>query len=426
MDSEVTIPDKLMPLFQPRRYKVIYGGRGSAKSWSVARALLTLGAMKPLRIICAREIQISIADSVHRLLCDQIGELRLDSFYVTKEAEILGANGTSFVFKGLRQQDIGKIKSLEGADICWVEEAQTVSDRSWQILTPTIRKPESEIWLTFNPELASDPTFTRFVEQPPGDAWLCEMNWRDNPWFTPELERERQDTLHRDKESYDNIWEGKCRSIVAGAIFARELTEARNEGRICKVPFDPVLPVDTFWDLGVGDATAIWLAQSIGSEVRLIGYHEATGEGLPYYADWLKRQGYNYGKHWAPHDIQVREFGSGRSRIEVARQLGIKFLMVPRAGSGDAEALEERIHASRMVFPKCWFDAQATKAGILALSSYRRAYNANLDEFKPQPVHDMASHGADAFGHMAVSLRTEPKRVPYVAPAALGQGGWMS
>lgn len=424
-EIEHAFPPKLVPaLFQPSRYKVLYGGRGSAKSWSIARALLLLGSEAPLRIFCAREIQLSIADSVHQLLANQVSELGLSNFYQVQDTAIIGANGTEFIFRGIRSQDINKIRSLEAIDICWVEEAEAVLKKSWDVLTPTIRKAGSEIWISFNPDLEDDEAYGRFVLNPRKDAIVIEMNWRDNPWFPAVLEAERQDCLIRDPDSYDTIWEGKCRSTVAGAIFANELKAAREAGRIASVPHDPALPVHTFWDLGVGDATAIWFAQQISSEIRLVDYHEAEGEGLPYYAKVLKDKGYNYGKAWAPHDIQVREFGSGRSRIEVARSLGINFLMVPRAGSGDAEALEERIHASRMVFPRCWFDADKCRAGIKALSSYRRDFNQRLDEFKATPVHDWASHGADAFGHMAVSLRPEPTYQPFVPPPRV-EGGWM-
>jgi phage terminase large subunit len=420
-------PPKLEPLFNPSRYKILYGGRGAAKSWGIARALLLLGSMRPLRVLCAREIQLSISDSVHHLLADQVDQLGLGHFYNVQHTTIIGANGTEFIFTGLRQQDIGKIKSFEGIDICWVEEGQAVTKKSWDVLTPTIRKEQSEIWVSFNPELEEDEAYARFVTAKPTNAQIININWRDNPWFPQVLEDERLDCLKRDPESYETIWEGKCRSTVAGAIFATELKAAREAipARICAVPYDPVLPVNTYWDLGVGDATAIWFEQHIGAEVRLIDYYEAQGEGLPHYAKVLSDRKYNYGKHWAPHDIQVREFGSGRSRIEVAAQLGIKFNMVPRAGSGEAEALEERIHASRMIFPRCWFDADKTRAGLKALASYRRDYNARLEEFKATPVHDWASHGADAFGHMAVSLRTVTEAKPYVAQPKV-VGGWLS
>ena len=424
--GEIRFPRKLKPLSQPARYKVLYGGRGSAKSWSIARHLLLEGVKRPLRILCAREIQLSITDSVHHLLADQISQDQdWQAFYAVGHTSIKGRNGTEFIFTGLRQQDIGKIKSYEGIDICWVEEAQAVTKKSWDVLTPTIRKADSEIWISFNPELEEDEVYSRFVLNKPSSCVTIQMNWRDNPWFPAVLDAERLDCLERDPDSYDTIWEGKCRSTVAGAIFASELKAAREAERITSVPHDPALPVHTFWDLGVGDATAIWFAQQVASEIRLIDYYEAEGEGLPFYAKVLKDKGYNYGKHWAPHDIEVREFGSGRSRIETARSLGINFLLCPRAGSGNAEALEERIHASRMLFPRCYFDAERTRAGIKALSSYRRAYNQSLDEFKATPVHDWASHGSDAFGHMAVSIKTEREIRQYVPPPSAGAGGWM-
>jgi len=185
-EVDAAFPAKLRPLFQPRRYKVLYGGRGGAKSWGVARALLILGAQRPLRVLCAREVQKSLRDSVYRLLCDQIEALGLSSVYEALEAEIRGPGGTQFLFVGLSSVTIDSIKSYEGVDVAWVEEAHSVSDRSWQILMPTIRKPGSEIWVTFNPHLDSDPVYQRFVLAPHPDAWVQEVNWRDNPWRSEE------------------------------------------------------------------------------------------------------------------------------------------------------------------------------------------------------------------------------------------------
>lgn len=424
--GRVDIPAKLLPLLQPKRWKIVYGGRSGAKSWSIARALLTLGTNRPLLIVCGRETMNSIADSVKSLLDNQIENLQLEHFYKSNDTDIVGENGTQFIFKGLREQDVKKLKSLEGADILWVEEAETLTIESWRVISPTIRKPGSEIWVSFNPEFEDSATYQRCVINPPADAWIQKVGWQDNPWHTIESERERLDTLHRDSESYANIWEGECRSIIAGAIFAKELVAARNEGRICNVPHDPILPVDSFWDLGTGPQCAIWLTQSVASEVRVLKYIEGgEDEGMPHFAAALQALPYNYRNHWAPHDIQVREFGSGRSRIETARKLGISFKMVPRAGSGDAEAREERIHAAKMLFSRCWFDSEGTRVGVKKLGLYRRGYNAALGELKPQPVHDMASHAADAFGHMAVSLREALEPAKYKAAPSLGRGGWM-
>lgn len=204
-------------------------------------------------------------------------------------------------------------------------------------------------------------------------------------------------------DEYAQEYECSFEAAIKGAIFAKELDAARSAGRIGSVPYDPALPVDTDWDLGIGDAMAIWFSQSTkGGEVRLIDYYEAQGEGFPFYAKVLQAKGYSYGQHWAPHDIQVREMSSGRSRQEVAAAHGIRFELTPRLGMGTGNEVEEGIHAARMLFARCWFDAEKCKAGLEALTNYRRDYNTRLQEFKATPVHDWASHGADAFRGLAV------------------------
>lgn len=204
-------------------------------------------------------------------------------------------------------------------------------------------------------------------------------------------------------DEYAQEFECSFEAAVKGAIFAKELEAARTGKRITTVPYDPSLPVDTDWDLGIGDAMAIWFSQSLRSgEVRLIDFYESSGEGFPHYVQVLASKGYVYGKHWAPHDIQVRELSSGRSRLEVAASQGIKFQVTPRIHGEVGNEVEEGIHAARMLFPRCWFDAERCKAGIEALMHYRRDYNQRLEEFKATPVHDWASHAADAFRGLAV------------------------
>jgi len=222
-DTEAgALPFKLGFLLARSRYKIIYGGRGSAKSWSAARALLLRGAEEPLRILCTREFQNSLLDSSHRLLADQVVELGLSDFYTVQKKTIIGANGTVFIFAGLRH-NISKIKSFEGADIVWVEEGQNVSKQSYDVLIPTIRKPGSEIWVTFNPDLEEDEAYQRFVVWPQADSKVQKVNWNDNPWFPEELRREKDHLKARDLEAYNNVWEGHCRSHVAGALWTKEM-----------------------------------------------------------------------------------------------------------------------------------------------------------------------------------------------------------
>lgn len=202
------LPDYAAPLFEPHRYKVLWGGRGAGRSWSVARALLIEAATTPLRVLCTREFQVSIADSVHRLLTDQIARLGLP--YQVTQREIRHPNGSLFIFEGLRH-NVTKIKSMEGIDRCWVEEAERVSAASWDVLIPTIRAPGSEIWVTFNPDLESDPTYQRLIVNPPPDAWVARVSADDNPWFPDTLRAERAYLYRVDPDAASHVWGGECR-----------------------------------------------------------------------------------------------------------------------------------------------------------------------------------------------------------------------
>lgn len=226
-------------------------------------------------------------------------------------------------------------------------------------------------------------------------------------------------------DEYDQEFECSFEAAVKGSIYAREMEAAREAKRITEVPYDPAMPVDTDWDLGIGDAMAIWFSQSTKSgEVRLIDYYEASGEGFPHYAKLLADKGYAYGKHWAPHDIQVRELSSGRSRLEVARSLGIKFDVCPRLHESVGGEVEEGIHAVRMLFPRLWFDQKRCKAGLEALVHYRRDYNQRLNEFKATPVHDFASHACDAIRGLAVRHQVPREAAAKKRAEQPKQWGW--
>lgn len=217
----LSIPEKMLPLLEPKRFKVMHGGRGGGKSHTVAQVLLALGLQKPLRILCVREVQKSLAESSMQVIKDYIGRLGLGDYYESLKSEIRAVNGTSFAFAGLQDHTAESIKSYEGVDIVWVEEAQSVSANSWNILIPTIRKAGSEIWATFNPTLEDDYVYERFVLGHDPDAWVVQVNWRDNPWFGKEMDTERQKMRSMNEDLYQHVWEGKCRSI-AGFLFKRE------------------------------------------------------------------------------------------------------------------------------------------------------------------------------------------------------------
>lgn len=416
-EATADFPEKLAFLFSPKRYKVLYGGRGGAKSWGVARALLIMGAQKKLRILCAREFQNSIADSVHKLLSDQIQELGLSSLYEIQRNKIAGRNGTEFGFEGLRH-NITSIKSYEGADICWVEEAQTVSKSSWDTLIPTIRKDGSEIWLTFNPLLESDETYQRFVKKPPANAEVVKLGWQDNPWFPDVLRTEMETLKDRDFDAYLNVWEGECRQILDGAVYANELRRAAESKRIARVPYTPGRPVHTFWDLGWADKTAIWFAQSVGHEYRFIRYLEDSQKPIEHYLRELQKFPYVYGTDYLPHDARAKQLGTGRSIEELMRGSGRKVRVVPNIG------LEAGINAARTLFDLCWFDEAECADGLSALRHYQYEPDEGRGTFKPKPLHNWASHGSDAFRYAAVMLKQDRPAVK-VSQDYESPPGWM-
>lgn len=400
MAIDAPIPAAFKGLFEPHRYKVFYGGRGGAKSRSFARALLIMGTQRPCRVLCAREIQNSIRDSVKRLLDDEVERLGLQSFYTSTDVEIRGRNGTLFIFSGLHSSP-EKIKSFEALTHCWVEEAETVSERSLDLLTPTMRAPGSEIWFSFNPDRIHSPVWQRFVvKQPPPDSLVKKVGWRDNPWFPEELRKEMEHCKAVDPEKYEHVWEGEPKLIAEGSYYGRLLKAADVEGRIGRVPVEPNLLVHTAWDLGMGDSTAIWFFQHLPvgrfGEWRFIDYYEASGEGLAHYAEVLAKKGYRYGQHIGPHDIAVRELGTGRSRIETARGLGLNFSVAKNL------PVQDGIEAVRQVLGAAWFDKEKCGNGLSCLWGYQREYDDAHACFKEKPLHDWTSHGADAFRYAAV------------------------
>ena len=400
---DANFPAPLACLFEPRRYKILYGGRGAGRSWGVARALLIQGTEKPLRNLCVRELQNSIDESVHRLLSDQVSALNMADFYDVQRTHIYGKNGTSFSYEGIKN-NTNKIKSYEGVDRCWVEEANKVSRLSWGTLIPTIRKEDSEIWMTFNPELDTDYTYVRFVrEADPGQMSVIKMTWRDNPWFPEVLKLEMEADKKRDYDHYLNIWEGHCLQMLEGAIYARELRKAQEEGRICTVPYSREAPVDTFWDLGRADQTAIWFAQRVGMQYRILAYYVNSMFDITHYLQECQRRGYVYGTMFLPHDAKAKQLGTKRTIEETIRQHGFRTVVVPRISRLDG------INAARMIFPNCWFDSDECADGLDALRHYR--YRVVDGQLSNEPLHDWASDGADAFRTMAVALKERPTKI---------------
>lgn len=416
-------PAKLKPLFSANRYKVLHGGRGSGKSWGVARALIILARQQRKRILCTREVQKSIKDSVHALLSDQIQALGFGQDFDVLETEIrCKATGSVFLFGGLQQHTVESIKSFEGCDIVWVEEAQVVSGKSWDVLIPTIRKPGSEIWITLNPQLESDETYQRFIASPAPGAWVCEMNYTDNPWFPDVLEAERQHaqaTMKREK--YAHIWEGKCMPAVEGAIYFDEVAKAEEEGRITRVTPDKLLKTHAIFDLGWNDSMTVIMVQRSLSEMRIVDYIEDSHKKLSDYSDMLKAKPYNWGSVWLPHDGFSKDYKTGKSAEEMLKALGWTVARTPNMD------IEGGIKAAREVFERVWFDKEKTARLVECLKRYRRNIGQKTGE-AGSPLHDEFSHGADAFRYLAlcadqlknVNSKPKPKQHEHVG------GGWMS
>ena len=418
-ETNAQFPVKMASLFDKARYKVYYGGRGAGKSHSAAKALLILGAKSQIRVLCAREYQTSIKDSVHKLLCDQIELMNLHGFYEITQSSIRGKNGTEFAFVGLKN-NVANVKSYEGVDYCWVEEAQTVSRHSWNTLIPTIRKEGSEIWITFNPELETDETYQRFVVRPPEQAVVQKINWSDNPWFPEVLALEKDSLKSRDPSAYQTVWEGLCRLTVDGAIFANEMQVAELDGRITKVAYDATKPVHAIFDLGWADSTAIWFLQFVGMETRLIRYHEDSQKTISHYLALMQTYGYMYDTLWLPHDAQNKTLASnGKSIEEIVRAAGYKTRIIERTPVADS------INAARTIFRNCWFDRENCYDGLQCLRHYRYDVDPETGQFSRQPLHDIYSHGADAFRYIGLMIN-EPKPRRKVQNQHYGQpNSWM-
>lgn len=415
--------DVFTPLLQPSRYKAAWGGRGSGKSHFFAELAIEKCLLDPgSRILCVREVQKSLKESAKKLLEDKIETLGVgDQFEVLRD-QINTPGGGVIIFQGMQDHTAETVKSFEGFDVAWVEEAQTLSTISLRLLRPTIRKPGSELWFSFNPRRKQDPVDALLRgDNPPTGAVIVKANWSDNPWFPAELQQERKDDLHSDQ--YDHIWEGDYVKVTEGAYFAKDLTQAKQEGRIGNVAADPLMTTRAFWDIGgtgaKADACSIWIAQFVGREIRVLDYYEAQGQPLATHVQWLRDRGYGKALCVLPHDGATNDKVFDVSYESALTAAEFKVVVVPNQGKGAAAA---RIEAARRMFPRIWFNAVTTEGGREALG----AYHERKDEVRGiglGPEHDWSSHGADAFGLMAVAYE-EPK-IKAKAKATPAVGGWM-
>lgn len=413
------------PLLDPARYKAAYGGRGSGKSHFFADLLIEdCLRERGMRAVCIREVQKSLKESAKRLIEDKLAEHRIgaaDGFKVFREVVETPGDGI-IVFQGMQDHTAESIKSLEGYKRAWCEEAQSLSARSLSLLRPTIRAEGSEIWFSWNPRRKTDPVDAMLRgDAPPTGAVVVRANWSDNPWFPAVLDQERLDCLRQNPDQYAHIWEGDYASVLAGAYFARDIAQARQDGRIGRVSADPLMTTRAYWDIGgtgaKADACAIWIAQFIGKEIRVLDYYEAVGQPLSAHVQWLRERGYGKALCILPHDGKTQDKVYSVSYESALRESGFEVDVIPNQGAGAAAM---RIEAARRRFPSIWFNEATTQAGLDALGWYHErrdeARNIGLG-----PDHDWSSHGADAFGLMCVAYEEPVKKDDAKVEAALAR-----
>ena len=406
------IPRVFAPLEKDSRYLGAHGGRGSGKSHYFAEKLVKrCVAQAGLRAVCIREIQKSLAQSVKQLLEDKIKRLGLSDQFECLNTEIRTPGGGLIIFQGMQNHTADSIKSLEGFDVAWVEEAHSLSSRSLTLLRPTIRKTGSQIWFSWNPDGEDDPVDKFLRKEKPHNAIVVQANYTDNPWCPQEL-LDEADIDKADPDKYEHVWRGAYKKAIEGAYFTAGLQEADSQGRIIQLERDPILPIKAAWDLGVSDSTAIWIAQWVAGRINWLDYIEGQGQPLSYYLQELRNRGYDGCTCILPHDGAQRDNITALRYEDHVRQAGFNVEVVKNQGKG---AAMQRIEAMRRLFPRMWFDTEKTWAGRKAL----QAYHEKRDEDRNiglGPDHDWTSHSADAAGLMAIAYREPMNMVKMPKP----------
>lgn len=434
--TQVALPPKLIPVFEGEAdVRGAFGGRGSGKTRSFAKMVAVKGYIYGKAgisgiLLCARQFMNSLEDSSLEECKRAIEEEPfLAAYYEVGDKYIKSRDGrVSFAFAGL-DRNIGSIKSKGRILLCWVDEAEPVTEGAWQVLTPTLREEgddwNAELWVTWNPKRKGSATDKRFRHTKDKRTNVVELNWRDNPKFPAKLERERQKDKAERPDSYNHIWEGDYESVIEGAYFAKDLTKAKEEGRIGRVAADPLMTLRAFVDIGGtgarADAFAMWIAQFIGHEIRVLDYYEQQGQPLSAHLAWMRSKNYTHERAqiWLPHDGETHDRVYSVSYESALRDAGYFVTVVPNQGKGAAKA---RIEAARRLFPSMWFNADTTEAGRDALGWYHEKRDAERN-IGLGPEHDWASHGADAFGLMCVAHEAPRGKDP--DPVVYQAGGWM-
>ena len=429
MDLHRRVPEAFAPLLEPARYKGAWGGRGSGKSHFFAEDVILRALRFPgdhgegLRFACVREVQKSLKDSAKLLLEDKLAKFGVGEAHGFKvfEKVIETPKGGIITFDGMQDHTAESFKSKEGFHGAWIEEAQSMSERSLTLLRPTIRWEAngvaSELLFSWNPRRPTDAVdrLLRSSAAPQG-AVVIRANWNANPWFPAVLENERQEDLKHRPDQYGHIWEGEYATVLSGAYYARHLTEAELGGRIGIIARDPLLKVYAFWDIGgtsaKSDACAIWIVQFVGDQIRVLDYYEAAGQEFSAHVYWLRTNGYQDAVCILPHDGRKADMVYAVTPRSYLGEAGFQTEIVPNQGSGAALL---RVEALRRIFPRLWFHREKTQAGRDAVGWY----HAKVDDARGHdlgPEHDWSSHGADAAGLIAIYDAMRPKGDTWAKP----------
>ncbi|WP_421565581.1 PBSX family phage terminase large subunit [Ochrobactrum sp. EDr1-4] len=407
--ARIELPPKLIPVFTGKAdVRGAHGGRGSGKTRSFAlmsaiRAYMWDRAGRTGMILCCRQFMNSLDESSLEEVkaairgCDWL----LPHFDIGEKYVRTKSGRIAYKFAGL-DRNINSVKSKSRILVCWVEEAEPVTETAWATLIPTLREEDSELWVTWNPERKDSATNQRFFKSENPLHKIAEVNWQDNPWFPDILNRVREADKSERPDQYGHVWEGEFKTAIAGAYFASHIHQAREERRIGRVAKDPLMTIRAYWDIGgtgaKADATAIWIVQFVGREVRVLDHYEAQGQPLATHVNWLRENGYGKALCVLPHDGSTKDKVHDVSFESALEEAGFETEVVPNQGAGAARM---RIEAVRRLFPSMWFNEETTEAGVEALGWYHE----KKDEQRGiglGPNHDWASHSADAFGLMAV------------------------
>jgi phage terminase large subunit len=413
----VEVPRKLVPLLQPKRYKGAYGGRGGSKSHFFAEQIILRCYNRTTRVVCIREVQNSIKDSVKQLLTDKIAKLGLNHAFEVIDNEIRCNNGSLIIFRGMQSYNADNIKSLEAYDLAWVEEAQTLSQHSLDLLRPTLRAEGSELWFSWNPRYKTDAVDKFFRKNPPEDSICVQINWRDNPWFPDVLRKEMLHDFMVDEDKAEHIWNGAY-GAGQGAILARYVNRAERDGRINnEVVFDKDgAQIEVSSDLGFRDTASWWYWQRKPGGFALLMYDGDSGLDAD---DWIERiqnnitaiSGGKLGKIWLPHDARAKTFQSKHTVVDkFLSNFGTgKVAVVPQTKKTD------QINAARAVIANCEFHKERCEDGLDGLMAWEYEYDEENGVFSREPKHNWASHPSDAFAYgcqvmqdVKYEIKTEP------------------